>query len=51
MPSINEEDEVILVGLFEAGKKVQTNEYWAVPTLALILADMAVTKKLEHVSG
>ena len=37
-----------LKNLIEAGRKAQINEYWAVATLSLLLSEIAVTKKLQH---
>lgn len=37
-----------LMKLLETGRKAQIDENWAVATLSLILSEIAVTKKLEH---
>jgi len=34
--------------LFETARLVQTDEHWALATIALVMAEIAITKKLEH---
>lgn len=34
--------------LLETARLVQTDEHWALATIALVLAEIAITKKLEH---
>ena len=37
-----------LMNLLEAGREVQVDGNWAIATLSLVLSEIAVTKKLEH---